>query len=640
MAKAANTRWWDADEYQAHDALGTVVRHIHDRNSWRRQADALHAELYAGGPGAAGISMNARLHYDYEASSLPYNICRKVVEKALSKVVRHRPLPQALTTKGNWTQQKRARKLTQFIDGEFYRQGIFTKHAKMIVRDALIFGRGIIKIYRAGKSIHSERVHPWEVYVDDWDARYGDPQNYYHVRTIDKGVLLARFGKKRDDESKEAHEERVQAIENATVGGGVSEYDWQDEQDATVDRVRIVEAWHLPSDPDSKDDADKGRHVISLLGGSATLIDEDWEHDCPPLVILQYGDALAGFWGQGLVEQAEGFQYEINDMSQKVSDGHWMLGGGMILVPTGSDIVDTSLHNGNIPIVKHQPGKAPQFVTPNPIHPQCYQRLRDLPMDCESNLGMPQMTDSIRGAAESGMSGIALQALDDVETERFVIFGRDYEEWCRQVAKHFVNLAKEVASEFGDYAVSVPMKGGILQISWADVSLDEVELKVYSGSLLPQQINARLDKLKTLFDSGVIDRGTFLRYLDAPDLSAEFDVETAGRLNIDERIEAMLEAEGEDIESSYRSPSTYSSPGMLEWGRQRAQMRYERAELDGAPEENLELLRRFITDSQKLIDRMKPPPAPPGPDLMAGQPTAPPPPGMGQMPLEGAPLAA
>ncbi|MES2390901.1 MAG: E2/UBC family protein, partial [Acidobacteriota bacterium] len=43
--------------------------------------------------------------------------------------------------------------------------------------------------------IKVERVLPWELFADEWDARYGSPRNIYHVRSIDRGVALETFAR-------------------------------------------------------------------------------------------------------------------------------------------------------------------------------------------------------------------------------------------------------------------------------------------------------------------------------------------------------------------------------------------------------------------------------------------------------------
>jgi hypothetical protein len=113
-----------------------------------------------------------------------------------------------------------------------------------------------------------------------------------------------------------------------------------------------------------------------------------------------------------------------------------------------------------------------------------------------------------------------------------------------------------------------------------------------------------------MFEAQVIDRATFLRHLEAPDLQAEMDLETADKLVIDEMIERMLFADEEEGESAYMPPTAYQP---FDWAAKRAQQKLNRALLDGADDYNLDMLRRYIKhcDQQatKLAAANAPPPA-------------------------------
>ena len=98
-APRRSARWWAAEEGDVHSALTSVVRHIKMSQQWRRDADEFHAELYAGGPGGAGIrGMSGAT--EYIPARLPYNVARGAADTLVSKVAKHRPLPQVLTTRG------------------------------------------------------------------------------------------------------------------------------------------------------------------------------------------------------------------------------------------------------------------------------------------------------------------------------------------------------------------------------------------------------------------------------------------------------------------------------------------------------------------------------------------------------------
>lgn len=599
MATSHSARWHEEPKNEAHRALVGVFRVVRDECEWRVDADEYHAGLYCASdrPGVRGLS---RRGYEYGPATLPDNVCRSAVDTLTSKIAKHRPLPQCLTQRASWSNQKRARKMTQFLEGEFYRQRFFEKWWPLVIRDSLIFGRGLIKVWVQGDKPMTERVHPWEVFVDEWDARYGDPRNLYHVRSMDRGVaveLLARTSGGNVSPK----------LKDAIVNAGrldLESRSWTDSNQATVDRVDVLEAWHLPSAPG----ADDGRHVICVEG--ATLIDESWTVDYFPIIVLHYNDPLSGYFGTGLVEQIEGYQYEINLSNEKLSDQYRMSGVG-IVVSDGNQIHDQEIRNGITILRKKNGGEPPSVFQMDLVNEHMRARPEELTRRALNNTGMSQM--SVQSEKPAGITAaIALQTLDDIETERFMVFGRAVEAFCLEVGRRYIDCAKAIAKAFGDHAVSVPMKGGLIDLNWNDVVVDGVEIRVFPTSLLPQQLGARLEKLKDLWNTGLIDRATFLRHLDAPDMQAELDLETADRLVVDEMLEKMLEADEEEGEAAFIAPSTYQQleaqndngeygPG---WVPRRAQQKYNRALLDGAPEFNLELLRRFLKQCDEEMAKL------------------------------------
>lgn len=676
-APNTNARWFAEPKGEVHPSLVPVFRMVREQSEWRIDADEYHAGLYCASdrPGVRGRSFKG---YEYGPATLPYNVCRSAVDTLQSKIAKHRPLPEVLTQRGSWKNQKRAKKQTQFIEGEFYRQKIFEKHAKLIVRDAEIFGRGLLKVWVEGRRIKCERALPWEVFDDEWDAKHGSPRNRYHCRSVDKGILLEQFARTKDGGWSQTKADAI---------NGAGRFDlidsWDSNGGCTVDRIDIIEAWHLCDRPEAHeqgedeqpdpheegdDDAESGeepthaprdigeeprkhkctgRHVVITTAG--TLIDEPWEYNYFPYVALAYNDALVGsdLHSHGLVEQLEGYQYEINQSSERLSE-MFHLSGVHIAVPDGAKIHDQQIRNG-ITITRHANGGKLEVQQLDLVNEHVRARPRELTEDALNDAGLSQM--SVQSEKPSGItSGIGLQTLDDIETERFMMFGRAYEAWCLELGRRFIDCAKMIAEAYGDHAVTVPMKGGLLKLRWTDVYVEGVQLRIFPTSLLPQQIGARLDKLMMLWETQVIDRATFLRHLDAPDMQAEMDLETADKLVIDEILERMLDADEEDGEAAYLAPSAYQD---FAWAARRAQQKYNRAWLDGAPEYNLEMLRRYMKQCQEQIDRLSagampgntnaagpapagmPPAAPPGNGPMPSAPEAPPLP-----PIPGLPQAA
>ena len=613
-----------------HGALTAVFQTVREESEWRLEADELHLGFYKQSEryGVRGRSMRFA---EYEQAVLPHNVCRGGVDTLQAKVAKRRPLPIAHTQRGDWSKQKRARKMSQFLEGEFYRQRIFERVAPMIVRDALVFGRGHLCVFVSGKRIRVERRFPWEVFDDEWDARYGSPRNRFYQRSMDQGVALETFAR---TEAGGWNEKIKRAIEQASLFTTQLDTDYAT---STVQRIHVVDAYHLCDDPDAHAEAEAeertddsaeetetdagsgedrgrgarprrhkctGRHLVFTTAG--ILVDEPWPYDYFPDVQINYNEPVVGSKGTGLVEQLEGYQYAINETCEVLSE-QYRLSGVHVMVPDNAKISYQDIRNG-INVMGHAPGEKPQVFQMDLVNEHMRARPRELRQDALNDVGLSEM--SVQSEKPAGITAaIALQTLDDKETERFFMFDSAYSTWTLEIGRRFVDCAKLIAETQGEYAVSVPMKKGLLPLKWSDVYVDGAELKLSPTSFLPTEPAAKKQALNDMWESQQIDRATFLRLLDDPDLQSELDLETADKMVVDEMLERMLDAEEEDGEAAYMPPSEYQQiwteddtgrkkPG---WAPRRAQQTYNRALLDGAPEFNLDLLRRFMKACDDII---------------------------------------
>jgi hypothetical protein len=631
-----NASWPTQPKDSVHGALTAVFSTVREESEWRVEADELHLGFYKQSERhvVRGGSMRGA---EYEQATLPHNVCRGAVDTLQAKIAKRRPLPVAHTSAGNWGQQKRARKMSQFLEGEFYRQRIYEKHAPMIVRDALIFGRGHLTVFVRGRRIGVERLFPWEVFDDEWDARYGEPRNRFYLRSFDQGVALETFARTEaggwTQEIKRAIEEA--GLFNANAG--------EDYATSTVKRIHVVDAYHLCDDPDAHvieaeeeamrashaedDDDDRdagsgesrgrgampkkhkcnGRHVVFTTAG--VLLDEPWTFPYFPDVQLNFNEPVAGSKGTGLIEQIEGYQFAINDTCE-VSAEQYRLSGVHILLPDTAKISFQDFRNG-INLTGYSGIGKPEIFHADLVNEHMRARPRELRADALNDAGLSEM--SVQSEKPAGITAaIALQTLDDKETERFFIPDTAFSTWNLEIGRRFVDCAKLIAETHGEYAVSVPMKRGLLPLKWTDVYVDGAELKLSPTSFLPTEPAAKKQALNDMWESQQIDRAVFLRLLDDPDLQAELDLETADKLVIDEMLERMRDAEEDEGEDAFMPPSEYQQiwtedentgrkkPG---WAPRRAQQTYNRALLDGAPEFNLDLLRRFMKACDDIIKK-------------------------------------
>lgn len=607
------------------ETLASVFHVVRDEAEWRTDADEYHWALYEG-TGLGGVTVRSRRNLQYQATTLPDNVVKMAVDTLTAKVATIRPIPQVLTSRGNYKDQRRARKLRQFIDGEFYRQGIHEELASQIIKDALIARAGVVQVYADRKKVRVERVHPWTLYVDDWDAEFGKPLTLYRLRTMDRAKAIARWGK-----GKPALRDR---LKNAGHFSSSTSRYLEEERSSTVERVELLEAWYRCADHDEDDEDHEctGRHVIICEG--AVLFDEEWPHEFFPFAVLGYDTPNTGFWPSPMSQQLEGYQCSINEANEKLSEQYSLSGKG-VLLRDGSGVIKFDMVNG-ISVLSCKPGPyAPEIFDMDLVNEHLRLRPPELIERALNATGISQM--AAQSQKPTGIeSGIGLQTLDDIESQRHIVFGRRFESWCMNVARLLVEAIKKIAKEYGEYAVDVPMKGAYLPLKWTDVVVDGFQLQMQSVGQLFTSFAGRLDKLKTLFEMGAIDRGTFMRNLDAGDVQAELDLETVNRLIVDEILEAILDAD--DGAANDLAPNGYMP---LEWAHRRAHQKRLQAQMDGAPKHVLDLLGQFIDDCAYLIDKKKAEEAASAglaPDAAMPPPGGPlPPPGSG-LPLDAAGL--
>jgi len=634
--------WWTQKGDDLANTLGTVFQIVRDENEWRTDKDEYHWGLYEG-TGMGGVRIRSRRNMTYANATLPDNVCKMAADTLTSKVATIRPIPQVTAARGNWKDARRARKMRQFIEGAFYDAKVHEKIAPRIIKDALVARAGIVHVFADGKKPKVERIHPWTLYFDDWDAEFGAPNSCYRLRTMDRKKAAAKFGKNKDLKDRIMNAGRLAAL--ASV--------WREEERySTVERVELLEAWYRCADHDEDDEDHKcmGRHVIICDG--ALLFDEEWPHDFFPFAVLTYDEPNTGVWGSSLVQTLEGYQVSINKSNDKL-DEMYDLSGKYIILRDGSGVFKTDMVNGLRVIHAKPGGYDPVVFDADLVNEHMRARPEELVDRGLAATGVSQM--SAQSQKPAGIdAGIALQTLDDIESQRHIVFGRRFESWCMDVARLLIEAVKKIAKDYGEVAVKVPMRGAYLDLKWSDVEIDGFQLQMQSVGQLYMSIAGRLDKLKTLFEMGAIDRSTFMRNLDAGDLQAELDLETADRLLVDEILEAMLDADPETAandNAGYIAPNGYMP---LEWAHKRAHQKRLQAQVDGAPEAVLDLLGRFIDDVAYLLDKANAPaPGPlsgtamstnlaaqPEPTAPIGPPPGGPMPGGPMPPPVGAPLAA
>lgn len=497
-------RWWLQPHDQIANAIAQVVQQLIQYDAHRAKQYSTSVKLY----GNVDMLGTSGLSYTKAASSsnatrdkLTYNVIQSAIDTITAKIAKNKPKPMFLTSGGDYRMQRKAKKLDKFVEGVFYENQVHRLGVKAF-RDGCILGDGFIHVFEQHGRVKYERVSATELYVDWFESFWGNPRQLHRVKNIDKAVLADLFPNKK------------KVILNANSATSEMSGMYRN----VADQVTVVESWHLPSGPEATD----GMHCISITGGTdpngGLLFDEPWDKDHFPFAKFAWCDREFGWWGQGLSEQVQPIQVEINKILWVIQRSIHLGGTFKILLNNASKIVSEHLNN-DIGAIIHYVGEKPEYITPPIVQPELYAQVQNLKQAAFEFAGISML--SAQAQKPAGLnSGKALREFNDIESDRFMTIGQNYEHFFLDLAKLTIETAQEIYQETKEYRVKVPEKKYISTVDWADVDLkeDDYIMKMFPVSSLAQEPSARLQQVQEYVQAGRYSPREAFRLMDFPDL--------------------------------------------------------------------------------------------------------------------------
>lgn len=565
------TYWWEGNEGNINEQVFAVVRFLIQNQAWVGESHQRNMRLY-GNLNVLGLSAHT---YSQATMMNPpwdrmgYNIVQSQCDTVTQKVSKSKVRPMFLTEGGDFKLQKKAKLLTKFIDGVFYQTKTYEK-APYCFRDSTVFGSGFMKIYRSGKEIVHEKTYPGEILVDENEGVDGNPRSMYQIKLMPKEYAAKLWPEYAD---------KIKTAPSASWFQPTHKY--------LSGHLMVAEAWHLPANENSKD----GRHVICIEG--ADLLDEVWEKNYFPFAKIDWSKRLRGYIGQGLAEQLTGLQIEINKILRDIQITMHLF-KPKVLLEMGSKIIKSQVNN-EIGTLLWYEGIKPEIWIPEAVPQSWFIHLQNLFDKSYQISGISQL--SAGSQKPSGLnSGKALREFSDIETERFILTGQEWEAFHLEIAKQDIQLAKEIAEEYGDFDVMVAGKDKLERIKWKEVNLkeDQYMMKVYPTNFFSNTPSGKLSDIQELAQAGFIDKDMALRLLDFPDLEAFTKWANAPTEDIISQIWMIIE------NGKYNGPEPFQS---LSKGISLFQSAYLWAKDNDVPEERLELLRRWMEEAKIMLDQ-------------------------------------
>lgn len=511
-------------------------------------------------------------------SKLTFNVIQSVINTAAAKISKNKVKPLFLTKGGDYQQRRKAKDLQKYIDGHFYNLNYYFK-AQASFRDCGIFGNGYLKFYTENNRINCERVFPGNIFVDDYDARMGYPQNLYEIRDAPREVLLNLF-KKPEDQA---------VIEKAATN-------YQSKTSSDIQLVRLIEAWHLPS----YKGADDGRHVICLDTGD--ILVEPWEISNFPFAIIRWDEPILGFYGQGLAEILMYRQFDINRTINRIQKCIHRMANSVIFLERGSKVDKNAITNEVGQIIEYS-GKAPEARQFPSVPPELFRHLQWLIDKAYEEVGLSGL--SARSELPPGIeSRVAMREYNDIGAERQVLVGQKWENMALDSAKIITQLSRQLAKKGTNIKLLCKNEKDLQEIDWKKIDLEEDDfvMQMWPVSMLPSTPTGKIDSAIKLFGSGAYDVQTFRKIMDFPDIESENERLNASSDILDKIIDKMV------YEGEYTPPESYFD---LNAAIKKAGTMYQLGKLENVPEENLAHLRDFITACLTLQQKAAPQPSMP-----------------------------
>jgi hypothetical protein len=580
------SRWWEAkDDKLKADQLCATVNYLRTSQTHRQRQAAMYARLYGNQSlfGFVGSSISRFTTNENPTDRPTFNLVSSVVDTLVSRLTQSRPTPVFLTNNGDYKERTLAKKLNNFILGEFYQTKAYER-SEEILKDALVEGTGCLKVYEASdKKVGIERVLLTELFVDLAEGIYGDPRSLYQVKLVDREVALSQFPK---------HTAFIETAEKATPDNS------GDSAKSVSDLILIVEGWHLKSGEEEHD----GRHTLACSSGM--LFDEEWDKDTFPFVFLHHRKRMLGFWSQGVAETLMGTQMELNSLLVTIARSIRLVGVPRVFIEDGSKVVKA--HNNNeVGVIVTYRGIKPSYEVAPCVPQEMYAERDRIIQYGYQQEGLSQMSASSQ--KPQGLdSGEAIRTYDDINTDRFASLARRYDNFFIDLAYLIIDQAKDIAEREGKYQTIYPDRKGTQEIDLPKLSKikDPFVIQCFNESSLPRDPAGRKQTVIEMIQSGMLSLKEGRRLLNYPDLD---QIETLANAS-EERIFCYLDKMVE--EGKYTPPDEFMDIALAEELLTQYYNLYEPRKLE---EDRVQMLRDFFQQLQTLKQAAMPPQQAPAP---------------------------
>ena len=431
------------------------------------------------------------------------NVIKSCIDTLTSKIAQSKVRPFFNCINGTFKDINVCKNAQQYFDQYFDIEEV-NKKVSMAFRDACIFDHGVIYVDGETKSI--TKALPWQVFVRPAELTYNNITRAYYCQN---DYPVSMLPEKYRNKVLKANPDQ----EYVTYG---IYYD-------TVDQCKAV--------------------YISELDFVEI---EKYEGNRVPFIFLWYNNPIHGGSSVSVVDMLYGIQKEVNTLMSKVKDASQLSPALTFFLPDDATIKSTQLNNrvGNVITYKatsDMSGSPVTVATPNFIDSQYIELINNLKETAYEMVGISQL--SAQSKKPTGLdSGVALQTMENVESERF-------EEQLNQVIRCYVEIAKTCLRVFPKDETILPDTPNRLDVRWRDIVDEEKKMQIQfsAADSLSKDPSTKLQQLQQLAQVGVIPRERIAQFMELPDLEGGYSLSNNAINAVLSVIRDCIESDNYDV---------------------------------------------------------------------------------------------
>lgn len=452
-------------------------------------------------PGYQSLGFNRTMFEDASVQT-KLNVIKSAPDTIISKLSQARVRPFFDATRGTYETIKAARASQRYIDRYFDLKKIYEKSPE-VARSALIFDAGHWWVDEDNLDV--KPLPHWSLFIDPYEYNDGGMEvcTYGMVfrRQYAFSLVDQQFPKAKELDKYRASNKR-----------GI--------------RGEFVVYWDLK--------AKKKYYFFNKV----LIWKKSIDYSILPFTSMWWTPPILGWSTTCLADDLYTIQVEIDELQMRIDAAVRQSPFNTVFTPSGSDNKATMMTNEAGLIVEYTPGPEggiPVVATPAPISPQYSQLLDAYISKAYEFAGISQL--SAQSKKPAGVTaGIALQTLEDVESERHNVTVQAY-------IHQFVQLAEIMVEVFPANAEILPEALGNSKITWGDVKKqrDLFRVQFSAGSALAKDPATKIQQIQQLQTLGINLQPILPQLLEIPDLETAYSVTTASYDYIESVIERAAE---------------------------------------------------------------------------------------------------